>query len=385
MPKLHLKQFNILTFLGLSSFYLVQQISNWPLLAIWGVRGGTKFGDLSLVLRNVDCFHVIGLGIYESNTSDSCVNYVYGSWLIRTLDFFHLGTDDQITLGIIATLALCLVFTHILSSLHERSNRSFFLGLALILSPPIMLLLERANFDWLMFILLYFGAFFIGRGKFYTGIFLISLSVLFKFYTLPILIAISLCSRSRMRTYATFVLCLLLCVQIFSDLRMINSIFIRTWFAAFGNSVWAEYLRKAGAPVSPMVAGVLGLGVSLAIFYLIFINGKQYLTLFKSLDFNTDFLNLFTWFSVITFVSCYFAGMNFDYRLVFLLPLIYLLKELHPRAGTKYIEFLLVLIYWLSFDVKYLQPLGDILINIAVVLLLFSGLQVLKNQFRKVF
>jgi hypothetical protein len=78
----------IWTSTGISSYFLLQQLTNWPLLSYWGVRGGVRYGDMSLVLKNAECFESLRYRIYESDTANECVNYVYGSWLIRALDFF---------------------------------------------------------------------------------------------------------------------------------------------------------------------------------------------------------------------------------------------------------------------------------------------------------
>jgi hypothetical protein len=385
MAYLKLNGIRIWTFTGISSFYLLQQLTNWPLLSFWGVKGGVRFGDMSLVLKNADCFKSLRYRIYESDTSNECVNYVYGSWLIRVLDFFHLGAHALIPLGVFATLALSWIFAHLLSDLHAKSKVAYILGISLIVSPPVMLLVERGNFDWLMFVLLYIAALLISRGKFYTSVILLSISALFKFYTLPVLIILSIGSQSKVRMFTTTALGIPVVLQILADLELINSIFIETWFAAFGNSIWAQYLLKIGHPLDPIQASLIGLGVCAIIYVLLLSKGRLLLSSFRSLEMKKDFLNLFSWFSVGTFIACFFAGMNYDYRLVFLLPVILLIQGL-PRKTIRYSLFVIVLlIFWLSFNVKYLQPLGDIFINFLVVLVSYSIFLILSRNYRKVF
>jgi hypothetical protein len=177
----------------------------------------------------------------------------------------------------------------------------------------------------------------------------------------------------------------LLMVQILADLKLINSIFIQTWFAAFGNVVWAEYLLKLGIQTNSTWAALLGLCLALVIYVFFAICAKSSLKIFKELEFEKNFLTLFSWFSVGTFIFCFFAGMNYDYRLVFLIPVLFLTKNLPKNRTYVYIHSVLVLTFWLSFNAKYLQPLGDLLVNVVVVLLFFSSFHVFLRNYRKVF
>jgi hypothetical protein len=74
-------------------------------------------------------------------------------------------------------------------------------------------------------------------------------------------------------------------------------------------------------------------------------------------------------FAVTIVIVCYFAGLNYDYRLVFLFPTLQvMLYGAHQR-----IRFLIVTLFlasfWLSFNSGYLQPIGDLAINVIVVVL----------------
>jgi hypothetical protein len=360
-------------------------VANWPLLAFWGVRGGTNFGDLNLVLRNADCYKVIGLDIYLHDPSNMCMNYAYGRWLIRLLNFLHLGASSSIVLGILAIFCVSFILAHLLSSIYTQSKTTYVAGLAIAFSPPVMLLLERGNFDWLMFVLLYGGAFFLSRGNFKIAIGLLAVSILCKFYTFPILFFIMVLSRKKSRSFTVLGVCSLLFLQLALDLKLINSIFIETWYAAFGNTVWAEYLFKLGLVLNPIMAVLAGLLVCLIIYCVLMWNKKFDFDFIKTFRISNNFLVIFCWFCLFTFIGCYVAGMNYDYRLIFLLPAFILISLQLSKRISRYLTVVFVLIFWLSFNAKYLQPLGDILINIVFMIFFLALLNITKDNFRKVF
>jgi hypothetical protein len=68
----------------------------------------------------------------------------------------------------------------------------------------------------------------------------------------------------------------------------------------------------------------------------------------------------------VTFVSCYLAGMNFDYRLSFLaIPFLSQMKSLDTSLFHPNVIFLLTVL-WLSFPSGGLQPVGDLILEIGI-------------------
>jgi hypothetical protein len=66
------------------------------------------------------------------------------------------------------------------------------------------------------------------------------------------------------------------------------------------------------------------------------------------------------------FLSCYTAGLNYDYRIIFLIfgALIYLQSV--PSSISRYFKILILLTVWFSFNAGVLQPLGDVFMLILV-------------------
>jgi hypothetical protein len=87
-------------------------------------------------------------------------------------------------------------------------------------------------------------------------------------------------------------------------------------------------------------------------------------------------------FGIITFLGCYFAGINYDYRLAFLA--VYLLMDSLGRPYDENFQWFAVLsvgIFWMSYNSWYFQLLGDLLILFFVASLILQFLDSKKNTF----
>ena len=148
-----------------------------------GIRGDRNFGDLYLTLGAAKC-RAPG---FIPGTNTPCI-FPYGSTLHGVLksNIFPLGLWEFFGWLAIGFIGLLL---YAISKLNRISNKWMaFLYAVVFCSPPVILLLERGNFDCIMVLTVCLAGYYLGTGKQGIGVFLLVISALFKFYTLPLLL-----------------------------------------------------------------------------------------------------------------------------------------------------------------------------------------------------
>lgn len=166
------------------SLALVGLVANgnlWELLGVFHMR--PYFADLAAILAAGQAQEA-GLNIYESNPYDPFGRpHVYGPlWLLTG----KLGwvASDAWWLGLLLNGIFLVVA---LGLLAPRNPRTALVVSLVLLSPPILLAIERANNDLIVFVLLAVGALAASRpgpARGFIGGSLIVLSAALKFYSL---------------------------------------------------------------------------------------------------------------------------------------------------------------------------------------------------------
>ena len=371
----------ILTFSFIFVFFAINTLSGWHLLRLWGMRvaDGRNFMDLDAVLINTDCYQEIGWDIYSVQPGDTCRNYVYGSTLIRLLDFLGLGHAQLIPLGWISIAVTTFILADLISRLFAFSNRIYFVGIGAAISPPIMLLVERGNFDWLVLGFVYLSAVFFSRGYKKTGFLLLIFSSLIKFYTFPVLIFALVLLKSNRERFFALLLSILALWQIVYDLQRMKGIIISGWQAAFGNTIWARYLLFREIQLNDFIAILLGCTITIGcvlVFTLIFSIPALKNYGLESLS-TSGYLAIF---SSISFLGCFFVGMNFDYRLIMLIPALWFIADNPALKRSLGYSVLFLIPFIFSFNFKILQPVGDFAINIIVALFIIYSFRVIQKS-----
>ena len=330
-----------------------------------------RFGDLLYVLEKVDC---VNDSLYTTRTSDPCTGYIYGSTLIKFLRIIGINAGKLEIFG----FTLIILFTFIffrniyLGKFSRQATIFFFI---LYFSPPIVLLLERANIDLLIFILIFLSGYLFTARRITAGVIILILAGMFKFYPIALaLVALLLLARKKQRV-------LLLIIWIFASIIVIKDLLQLQnlpWDARnmFGNSIWGEYLKYAIVGSNThgnfLVNSALGI---LIIFVMGFVNNWVFSNriIIKNDLVESDiyFFSLFAG----TYLICYFSGLNVDYRLVFLLVAItYINRIIIMKKVQTYVFSLSVcLTFFLSFNSNLLQPLGD-LAQVYIVFVLIIAL-----------
>ena len=353
------------------AIFVVSHFTSWYVLGISGVsNGGPFFGDLRSVLTSADCAGTPGQSIY----SDSC-GYIYGSWLIRGVQFIGLGVAHSQILGWIFLVAVGIFLGSLVASLADTQLRTFLLAIMVFTSPPILLLVERSNIDILVIVLLALSALSISRGWIICAIGLVVAASIFKFYPAPLLLWLCISNGKWWHKLVSALSFLFVCFQIIHDLDQMSGDIPQPTFVAFGNKVFGLYFEYYGFSLHPLLthgAGLLLILIcSVTILWLekrCFLSFARDITILRCRSYVDVVFAVFT----LVFFVCFFAGMSYDYRLIFLLvPALLLVSRTKHLHTNTFLTLLLFAASWGSWNYIF-QPIGDGAIALWCAVLLRS-------------
>jgi hypothetical protein len=346
------------------------ELTTWLPLRFWRAWGGGGFIDSAQVLYYGDCYGQIGNRIFNSDEG-SCSNYLYGSSLALFLDYVNLGEKHSYLVG----FALALSLSFILSKIFPIKNFSEGVYYALVItSPPILLLAERGNFDTFMFTLVFIGAHFYSKNHILVSFFVIAVSVLIKFYTAPLLIFFLFRRQKLYTSVIIWPMTFFIIIVIWRDINLAGN-FPSGTSAKFGFNLWSKHLEAenkfAGNQAQSLAINTIVFIITCLVFF--------FFTRLKLID----EINLRNWlkiplhnstkikFMAVVLITCFFAGLSFDYRLIFFVALHSLIiKEVSERF-VKRLHLFSLSILWLTFPSGGLAPIGDFLLELFVVSVLW--------------
>lgn len=305
--------------------FWIQLENNWWTLRISGMRGFSNYIDLNAVLVWAACFKKIGNDVYLGDDS-TCSGYLYGSTLLRLVNFLRISESYTNHIGIILIILLSITFGFFLVR-KENSILIRFALIATLYSPGIWLLLERGNIDSVIFLLVFGSCLAYIKNRRLIFILGISVSAIFKFYTLPLLFLSAFIVKNikyKIVSIISFIVCTTIIIL---DIARIDSDFPKTWYASFGNPVLGKWLNLfierfnfSFNSIGMIATNFLGFLLFLLVTRLLW-KFKKITIKFQSKNNSSRYFSLEEIFMVCfgtVFLSCYFAGMNYDYRLVFL-------------------------------------------------------------------
>ena len=374
------------------SFFASQQLTNWYLLRASNARGLPYFVDLKSVLNSANCSELIGWKIYDPELAGDC-GYIYGSLLIRLINFLHVREEHTLILGWIMMILLSVFFGFFASNFKQESIGMRLLIVTISISPPIMLLVERGNIDILVVLLIVAFAFLLTKEHPFGAFGFLILASLIKFYPVVLFAWVISINLKRIYRIASFGIILITTYFIILDLGKIKFEFPRYWGASFGNPVFALYLQKINITIPEIYETLIGFSIFTLSFILIWTlmkKGKLRLPDANIIEVPRNFIDaLFSTFSII-FLACYFAGTNFDYRLVYLIipALIYIKKSNHDSQMSKLFATSLFISVWCSYNSHILQIAGDLAILFWVTIfcqLLFKDIVRIVKTRQKIF
>jgi hypothetical protein len=251
-----------------------------------------------------------------------------------------------------------------------------------VLSPPVLLLAERGNFDTLVLVLVMSAGSLFSKDHQSLSLIPLALATLIKFYTLPLFLIFFLLNSNKSRKLATAVAALLVFAQVFLDLHLIQSSFPTGFSWKFGASIWPRYLTQLnfsdpGEPKDSIIGFIVFLIIATVLIYL---SKRLHVSISPaavgSFQSRMMFYLLFG-----THLSCYFLGMSFDYRLVFfaISGIIYLRSFVEKEELLPKIVLIgLVIALWLTYPSSGLEPIGDLALECVTFIFGVRFLQLLK-------
>jgi hypothetical protein len=308
--------------------------SSWWLLKIQNIGGGHNFADLNAVVNSAKCYLDIGNEVYL--VSGEC-SYQYGTALLKFINFLQLSALPLAQLGTIAMICVLIIFFHLIRMADIKKSSVQLHSFFYLASPAFWLLFERGNFDWLVFLLIFIGILTINSRIELFGLAFIGVSALFKFYTLPLLLLIPFLTKNRLTRFGSVMIFFALLPVILWNINLIQS-FPNPLFAAFGApslGLWLNFFSlRFGIEfkISDSISHLVGLIFFIAIFRLLTKKKslQKFLDLQESPILSTKVDLLYVFFSS-TYLICYLAGMNYDYRLIFLVASLILCSGSNPK------------------------------------------------------
>jgi hypothetical protein len=346
----------------------------WQLINGWFYFGTRDdFMDFKYILERADCLPEAMSKLYsERNMADACTGYIYGSILLRILNFLSIGQLQLVSIGYILFAVVSFFYFKSTRGIHSVFQAIVYL--ALFYSPPIVLLFERANLDSLIFILVTIYAVLLVHKNYLGSFFIVALASLFKFYTTPLLFATAFVTKKVLRL-SLLVISILVSVQVYIDVESVKEL---PWDARnmFGNIIWGEYLlyllRGTDTHANFFVSTLLGFGLLGTVLWIL----KKYIKNISHWTYNGSKEHKFFIIYFFIYLTCYFTGLSVDYRLIYLLfSFIYFEKTLKlQRRVTFLTRTCMLFTFYFSFNSGNLQPIGDLaqVVFIAILILVLG-------------
>jgi hypothetical protein len=303
---------------------------------------------------------------------------------VMLLKDIQIGPSQGVILGCFLMLLLITVTTLIAIKLKFSFKYLIYLFFALI-SPPILLLLERGNLDSLVFILLVGSVFLLMKNRPTFAFAALAITSLIKFYTFPLLLFF-LYDYRRKRFKAGPVIPILICLAwIIQDLERVKAEYIEITTASFGVSIpliWFFNLDPGGTPskLYSLLAFIVLVYLTARVLPKVISNS----TLQKRLDRDFLALGLFTSCSIVHIIVSLIA-INFSYRLIYLIFAVILLPFVIDPYFGKFEMFMRILLFlglWFSFNVGKFEFIGQLSIYLLTVFLSVVLIQFIKEIIR---
>ena len=314
--------------LAISLFYALQLSTSWFGLRSSGVRGPSDYIDQQSILNSANCFKSLGMNVYKQDVLPSgCGGFQYSIELLRLLNITQLSKLGSFALGTIFMWAVLLTFYYVFYLIKNYGKTDNFVALLSLISPGIWLLMERGNYDELVYLMVFVSAIILTTKFPEIGLLFIAISVLIKFYTLPLYVLSIFTLRRKMSKYIFALIAVPLTMYVLFLIKQVAA-FPSTWYVSFGLksiSLYVELVLKEKFILDFIMPPILGSFIGI-VFLVLIIQLFRRIELKPALKNDSNFtkdqsVTIYTALLVV-FLSCFFAGMNFDYRLIYLAILV---------------------------------------------------------------
>lgn len=229
-------------------------------------------------------------------------------------------------------------------------------------------MLERANFDALIFVFIYISGILFQKGYVKSSLSLILACTLIKFYTLPILLIAIVLIKKKMDKILAFVYSSIALLIILSDLSKMTGFPIQAGYNHFGMKIIGNYLGKINIRLDIYLQYIISAIIFLAFIFVTLKFLKQHENRYVTDLKNSIFIFGKEMLNFIVFISCFVVGLSVDYRLIFYIASVGYFLTLMPVNLRIYYSIVFVFSIWLTYPTGNLQTIGDLALEIVAAL-----------------
>jgi hypothetical protein len=322
------------------------------------------FADLITITGSVECMRS-GFDPYVYSGCDPWGRlYNYPKIWLNIFDFLGIDRNATNATGIICIL---LFYTALLPLFRMRNVVEFVTALLFVLSPLVLLLLERGNSDILIFLMVLIAVYYVRKipfirqvSRIYISYAIIIIAAILKIYPVFLLLLLFFESIPKKHFIIIFSSALIILGSYFltcyDELLFISRNTPRDQAISYGRNVLLQNYFSGTSLI--LITNALLLVVFISAWFA----GKKFRgphVLLKKAAATGDHAELLLFISGgLIFTGTFFIGNNYDYRLVFLLLTLPLL--LRQREAGKKLIFALLFLYLIAYYGGFFQRL-DIL------------------------
>ena len=305
---------------GITIFFLIYSKIIYP--TIWPViKNNTLllFHDWSYVVNSSLCFEK-GYDVYLNNPCEKfSTKFIYGKILL----YLPFVENNLKFYSIYLPIIFNIFFLYICLSFFYVEKRPFYLiiSIVFIFSVPFLLVIERANIDILIAIIIFFMAKF---KNIYLNIFFIILTSLSKFYPICLNIIFLFNKSFRNIFKYLFLTNIIILIYLFFQRESLIKIFQNKSIITVSSTSTYNFSFSGILHSLPNINEFIILFSILIFTFFIFIFFKKIFSNNQISDLlNSDiYENRLFLLSLITLIFCYFVFTNWIYREIFFLGLI---------------------------------------------------------------
>lgn len=351
----------------LSFFLITLSLILYSLIAFYYVNYSEKivpdgikpgFIDLHVVLYASDRDNQ-GINPYYSVDENCTDKYNYPYLWLQMCDFLHIGAKDTVIIGFLFIFLFSLTYSSIF---RFNSFKQTLVAFFFMFSPPILFLLERANVDIVVFLLVVFSVYLFSKYTekigYYSSLFIILFATflkLFPFFALPY-VFLNVNRKKAIIYISLFFFSFIVYFVVNLDLiKTILKVTPKMWELGYGrNILFQEFIPESYLQIVSFSF------VSSVIVVLFLFKKVRYLfrELYIVLDNKTFTSNLF-FVGLFLLSGQFLFGNNYDYRLVYMgLLLPEIVKQYSNNNIIDRIKYPLIIIYFFVLYSSYLHRTG---------------------------
>jgi hypothetical protein len=347
----------LLIFSAAAYFYILSAYSLWFRVGIPPLK--TPFADMQAILAAADAYRE-GYNPFIENPYDPLGRvHVYGRpWLWLGYTGINLSHTN------VAAVILTVLFLLMSASILKPGNfKEFAMSAMLLLSPAVMLGLERGNNDLIIFVMLGLAGCLVHNRNFVLHLSaypLMYLASILKFYPIASFLLFIKTIKRPLRFWVLALLSMFIFGAIlilwYADFEYLNTEIPRPHGRyTFGAAILFEWLLCKWPVNLGFVYAMTGIAFILAFL----LSSKTGLAEVKDNSVNSIFFLI----GSLNLLFCFFTNTNYDYRCIyFILILPWLLKRLNspntPATAQRYIKILFCLLPIVTWNEMIITLIG---------------------------